>query len=384
MTNSLAAARRCLDGRARSARHRPAGTGLRNEARPGGDSCAGGCGSRGPARGQQGEAEAGAAAEAYADRAFPASEVTMAEIQGAIKADAKLQGKGPKLFSKWDSIGPDTLDVDRLGTQSFIKPTQWSGRVTALTVDPKCEAQECTLYVGAAGGGVWQTKNALAKKAALEADLGGIPTNAIGSIAVDPNDPTGKTLYVGTGEANNSGDSEAGLGLYKSTDDGKHWSLVPGSFAVANNRSIAWVAVEPGNANHILFGTRSGTHGDGSNSTSVQPPRPSPPLGVYNSTDGGATFTLTQAGSVNEVKFDPGNPSTVYARRRRPSACSARRRAARPEPGRRSSRSTAAVSRSRRSRCRTARRASTSPTRAAEGRARRCTASTTRASRRRR
>jgi hypothetical protein len=33
----------------------------------------------------------GGAAEAYADRAFPASEVTMAEIQGAIKADAKLK-----------------------------------------------------------------------------------------------------------------------------------------------------------------------------------------------------------------------------------------------------------------------------------------------------
>ena len=54
-----------------------------------------------------------------------------------------------------------------------------------------------------------------------------IPTNAIGSIAVDPNDPTGKTIYVGTGEANASGDSEAGLGLYKSTDEGDHWSLVP-------------------------------------------------------------------------------------------------------------------------------------------------------------
>src|SRR5580765_2240669 len=176
----------------------------------------------------------GAAAEEYTDRAFPASEITAAEIQGAIKADANLKRKGPKLFSKWDSIGPDTLNVDRLGTQSFIKPTQWSGRVTALTVSPKCDADKCTLYVGAAGGGVWQTKDALAKKAHWKQISEGIPTNAIGSIAVDPNDPTGKTLYVGTGEANASGDSEAGLGLYKSTDGGDHWSIVPGSSAVAN------------------------------------------------------------------------------------------------------------------------------------------------------
>src|SRR5262249_2522680 len=162
---------------------------------------------------------------------------------------------GATLGSKWDFIGPETLDVDRLGTQSFIKPTQWSGRVTALAVDPKCKPQECTLYTAAAGGGVWRATNALAPHP------DGIPTNAIGSIAVDPNDPTGKTIYVGTGEGNASGDSEAGLGLYKTTDGGSHWSLVPGSFAAANLRSITWVAVEPGNAQHILFSPRSGTPG---------------------------------------------------------------------------------------------------------------------------
>src|SRR6185436_14314642 len=100
---------------------------------------------------------------------------------------------------------------------------------------------------------------ALAPAAAWKQISAGIPTNAIGSIAVDPNDPSGKTIYVGTGEANASGDSEAGLGLYKTIDGGAHWSLVPGSFAVSNLRSIAWVAVEPGHANHIMIGTRSGT-----------------------------------------------------------------------------------------------------------------------------
>ncbi len=142
----------------------------------------------------------------------------------------------------------------------------------------------------------------------------GIPTNAIGSIAVDPNDPTGKTIYVGTGEGNASGDSEAGLGLYKTTDGGSHWSLVPGSFAAANLRSITWVAIQPGNAQHILFSTRSGTRGEASNSTNTATvAAASPPLGVYNSTDGGASFTQTLNGSVNEVKFDPGDANTVYA-----------------------------------------------------------------------
>jgi hypothetical protein len=236
------------------------------------------------------------------------------EIQGAIAANAAVAARGSKLTSKWDFIGPDTLDVDRLGTQSFIKPTKWSGRVTALTIDPNCKPQECTLYVGAAGGGVWRTKNALAPNAAWKQISAGIPTNAIGSIAVDPNDRTGRTIYVGTGEANSSGDSEAGLGLYKTTDDGSHWERVPGSFAVANNRAIAWIAIEPGNANHILIGTRSGVRGIGSNATSGGTVAAgSPAVGVYASTDGGASFTLTQAGSINEVKFDPSDPNVVYA-----------------------------------------------------------------------
>ena len=36
-------------------------------------------------------------------------------------------------------------------------------------------------------------------------------------------------------------------------------------------------------------------------------------MGVYNSTDGGTTFALTQAGSINEIKFDPSDASTIYA-----------------------------------------------------------------------
>ena len=258
---------------------------------------------------------ADAASQAYTDRAYPAASISIDEVQNAIAANNAIAGSnGAKLTSKWDFIGPDTLDVDRLGTQSFIKPTQWSGRITALAVDPKCKALECTVYVGAAGGGVWRTTNGLAANPSWKQISSGIPTNAIGSIAVDPNDSTGKTIYVGTGEGNASGDSEAGLGLYKTTDGGSHWSLVPGSFAAANLRSITWIAIQPGNAQHILFSTRSGTRGEASNSTSTATvAAASPPLGVYNSTDGGASFAQTLNGSVNEVKFDPGDANTVYA-----------------------------------------------------------------------
>ena len=62
-------------------------------------------------------------------------------------------------------IGAETL-MEVEGSEDPVLTT-WRyglGRVTALTVDPRCKPQECTLYVGAAGGGVWRSKNALAPK----------------------------------------------------------------------------------------------------------------------------------------------------------------------------------------------------------------------------
>ena len=55
---------------------------------------------------------------------------------------------------------------------------------------------------------------------------------------------------------NGSSDSEAGVGLYRSTDGGNSWSLVPGSLAVARDRSIAAIAVDPLNARHLFIGNR--------------------------------------------------------------------------------------------------------------------------------
>src|SRR5206468_7029011 len=116
------------------------------------------------------------------------------------------------------------------------------------------------------------------------------PSNAIGSIVFDPNDASGKTLYVGTGEPNGSGDSEAGVGLYKSTDAGKSWTLVSGSTSVATGRSVGAIAIDPANASHIFIGTDVARHGSSSVNGGRFTPPGAPPVGLYESTDGGATF----------------------------------------------------------------------------------------------
>jgi hypothetical protein len=271
--------------------------------------------------------------EEYDNRAFPNSAINFAQTETSIK-DAKkiLKHTGTKFPKPWDAIGPETLNVATLGTQTFGPPTQWSGRVTALAIDPKCGPGGCKLYVAAAGGGVWRTNDALAGTPNWkQISEGSIPSTAIGSLLIDPTDPTGRTLYAGTGEGNGSSDSEAGIGLYRSTDGGNSWALVPGSYDIAKDRAIAAIAVDPANRNHILIGTAVARHGLSSKSGGRFTPPDAPTIGLYSSSNGGSSFSLILnrpqdpvdptspnggdffRGGITKIEYDPNSPSTYYA-----------------------------------------------------------------------
>src|SRR5207248_11437593 len=73
---------------------------------------------------------------------------------------------------------------------------------------------------------------------------------------------------------------------------GKTWTLVAGSVAVAVDRSIAAIAVDPSNPNHIYIGTAVARHGSSSVNGGRYTPPGAPLVGVYESTDGGGTFSL--------------------------------------------------------------------------------------------
>ena len=192
-------------------------------------------------RSESGEAGvASAAAMDYENRAYPEGAVDIIQTLAAIDAGKGVRRHGSTSPKKWEQVGDGTMNVDTLGTQSFMRPTQWSGRITAIQVDYKhCDATECKLYIGAAGGGVWMTQDALAATPHWKEMNDGLDSLSIGSLLIDPTDASGKTLYVGTGEPNGSSENEAGLGLYKSTNGAKSWELVPGSVAAAKNRASA-------------------------------------------------------------------------------------------------------------------------------------------------
>ena len=261
--------------------------------------------------------------QAYLIRAYPAADIPIEATLAAQSGWASLNA-GAHSAGAWQLIGPSKATqpgvLDALGDGAQVVV---AGRVTAMAIGPACSSGACPIYVGAAGGGIWRARDGLAGSPRWEFVSGSFATNAIGSLIVDPNDATGNTLYAGTGEPNVSVDSEAGMGIYKSTDGGNTWTLLPGSIAAASNfqgRAVASLAITPGGA--ILAGiaraVRGVTSTDGS-STSNPPPATNPAaFGVYKSTDGGATFTnvstaLGSARGVNQVAVDPNNASVYYA-----------------------------------------------------------------------
>ena len=135
---------------------------------------------------------------------------------------------------------------------------------------------------------------------------------------MDPSDPSGNTLYAGTGEPNASGDSEAEVGIYKTADGGQTWTIVPGS-DIFFQRSTGQMAFD--NAGNPLVPIDSGVRGISSVSSGASSSgstlHPLVTRGLYRQT--GATFTLirpivavaTARGS-STVKVDPTHPGVIY------------------------------------------------------------------------
>ena len=118
-----------------------------------------------------------------------------------------------------------------------------ASRINAMAISPSCRPGHCRMWIAPAGGGVWRTENALADTPSWKYLTGAFEINAIGSITLDPNDSTGNTIWVGTGEGNTCASGCVhGQGLYKSTDGGD--SLTgPYGKSVFGGRGVSSIAV---------------------------------------------------------------------------------------------------------------------------------------------
>ncbi|MFL6601323.1 MAG: hypothetical protein ACJ8R9_08325 [Steroidobacteraceae bacterium] len=238
------------------------------------------------------------------DQAYPSAFVAAAQKLSAARAFESISAAGFGSGAAWKAIGPTVGNVPGPVTYTGA-PSVVSGRVTSLAISNHCSGISCTALLAAAGGGVWKTTNILAGTPNWRPVSAGLATNSIGSVLYDPTDPSGSTVYLGTGEQNGSSDSEAGLGLYKSTDGGEHWGLVPGSFDAAHDRAVGAIAVDPHNSRHLWIGTAVARHGSSAVNGGRFTPPDAPPVGLYESIDGGLHFSL-----VFSVEADTVNPAS--------------------------------------------------------------------------
>ena len=300
-----------------------------------------------PAFGTEADGSAATAAdEAFAHRAYPDTDISLERIDGSRSAFAALKnhkfptGRGRP--GTWVTVGPSIAEYPLFPFRNSFNyvPNTYDagGRTTSLALAGDCVPGHCRLYAGPAGGGLWRADDVLTGEPSWQYMSAPFAINAVGSIAVDPNDASGNTLWVGTGEANACGSGcEAGVGLYKSSDGGQTWTG-PIGFSVFDARSIGSIAIKPGDPNTLYVATTRGLRGASSTCCggAVTLVPGAPPWGLYKSTDGGATWTFIHNGAatttgctnttnvannltacsvrgVRRVALDPSNPDIVYA-----------------------------------------------------------------------
>ena len=212
----------------------------------------------------------------------------------------------------WQPEGPDTIAN---GPRTVATPDNGSvGAIQSVVVAP-----DGTVYVGTVGGGVWRTN--LLTEGVVQQELsthpGFLPLNfytpltdqetslAVSTMALDPTDPSGDTLWVGTGSLSSALGSTISpnqhlggpsVGLLMTTNRGQSWQ----DFGAARFNTPILSIVPLGQV--ILVGT------DGQ--------------GLWQSTDGGASFTQVSYGfsgveltnaSVSTIVADPQYPGRFYA-----------------------------------------------------------------------
>src|SRR5262249_60702807 len=118
---------------------------------------------------------------------------------------------------------------------------------------------------------------------------------SIGAIAIDPQDP--RTVWVGTGESWMRNSVSAGDGIYKSTDGGESWTKM----GLPESEHIVRILVHPKRSDTVYACVPGKLWSDSAD------------RGVYETKDGGKTWSLTLKGSnlstgSSSLTMGPKNP----------------------------------------------------------------------------
>ncbi|HWF44026.1 MAG TPA: T9SS type A sorting domain-containing protein [Candidatus Kapabacteria bacterium] len=158
-----------------------------------------------------------------------------------------------------------------------------SGRGSTIAFDPNG-----AIYYGTTLGGLWKTTDLGQNWVSLSDSW---KVLAVGGVAVDPVHPN--IIYAGTGVANGligGASTAAGVGIYKSTDNGLNWTLLP----LGNMENVTTqMEVNPANTNLIYHAGLAG---------------------IFVSADAGETWShVLSSSTMSSFVINPLDPAVLYA-----------------------------------------------------------------------
>ncbi|NQY05692.1 MAG: glycosyl hydrolase [Flavobacteriaceae bacterium] len=205
--------------------------------------------------------------------------------QPATSADQVMRGLEKKRAMQESSIVKN-VPFENIG------PTIMSGRIVDVEVNPDRPSE---FYAAYASGGLWHTTN---NGTTFEPILDNSDTQNVGEIAVDWKN---NTIWVGTGENNSSRSSYAGIGILKSSDNGKTWEHM----GLPDSHHIGRILISPNNPNEVVVGVVGHLYS------------PNQERGVYKTTDGGKTWKRTlfvnDATGIIDLAHAPDNYNIMFA-----------------------------------------------------------------------
>lgn len=257
------------------------------------------------------------AARSTADGSSPALARLHAQSQQATflaRRNLRAHDLTSQLGDAWQPLGPSSIVSALYGNLT--------GRVTAIALDPN-DGSGNTVYLGTTGGGVWKSTNAAGPLSAVtfapltdrlpvfNANAGSsvIPSLSIGAVSVQP--IPNPVILAGTGDPNDATDSLYGEGLLRSTDGGLTWTLITDSQdGVAGTHSFAGLATAA-----FAWSTVSPTLVVAALSTSPQSAIVSASNvlsvpGLYYSTDAGVTWHMSTIYDGSQLVQSPHSVGT--------------------------------------------------------------------------
>jgi len=203
------------------------------------------------------------------DGTFPPSNIKATEWN---KYRALHPQKDDLSAANWSSLGPSSTFSGYNGI----------GRVNCIAVDP---TNPNTLWVGTPAGGLWKSTNG---GTSWSTNTDNFTVLGVSALVIDPLNPN--IMYMGTGDGFSS--DTRSIGVLKSTDGGVTWNTTGLTWFVTNAIYIRYMAIHPTSPNIVVVAASNG---------------------LYQTANGGESWTKVSTDDFYDVKFKPGNPNIVYA-----------------------------------------------------------------------